>query len=363
MREALVALSLFIGVLATLPAPSAQPARYRDVLSTYRRGEFDEAVAALAQLPKDERYRGARDVAQSSLRPFRRDVLQAVLTLQTDLSFATHVPVGCTSSNADFDSPDVRGSDGLMLAESPLFEYALLHVLNTRFPDDDFLQTWYLAVIAFAQNWQPGGADCFANAPARIQRHPEMQLAFGAMHEKQWLRNQFEGWTPPTLRPSLQVADRAFRAALSAAPDLDEARVRLGRVLLLQSKPDDALETFRPVRDRLDRGFAYLVRMFEGEAYEQRSDASRAQESYAAAHDMMPHAESAIVALGNLAFARGRRVEALDILKRLNDASAAGTSKDPWVWRAQGADPWGWYHFGTNWRFPTYLAKLRSLVR
>jgi tetratricopeptide (TPR) repeat protein len=139
--------------------------------------------------------------------------------------------------------------------------------------------------------------------------------------------------------------------------------VRLGRVLALQSKPDAALAVFRDVRNRLDGGFAYLVRLFEGEAFEQRGDVARAEESYAAAHAMMPRAQSAIVALANLAFAAGRRAEALEYTRALKDSAAAGRSVDPWVWHAQGADPWSWYCRGTNLRFPIYLAKLRALVR
>jgi tetratricopeptide (TPR) repeat protein len=351
-----------VAAVTAIPRPlCGQSARYSDILAMYRHGEFDAAIVALSRLSRDERYRGAREVLRSSLRPFRRDVVQAVLTLHTDLSFATHVPVDCTSQESGFEL--FGAGDGVFLDGPPFFDYALLYLLKTRFPDDQFLLSWYLTVIAFSQNWEPGGIDCYRNAPSRFQRHPEMLIALGAMHEMTWMEHETQGWSPPILKPSLQTAERAYREVLQTAPDLGEARLRLGRVLGLQSNPDAALQAFSEVRGRLDGGFAYLLTLFEGDAYQQRGDADRAAESYAAAHAMMPRAQSAIIALAHLAFVQGRRTEALERIGEVNDAAAAGASRDPWDWYAQGVDPWSWYQRGIAWRFPMYREKLRALVK
>jgi tetratricopeptide (TPR) repeat protein len=144
---------------------------------------------------------------------------------------------------------------------------------------------------------------------------------------------------------------------------MHEARLRLGHVLLLQGKPDEALATFREVRDHLDDGFAYVEQLLEGRAYEQRGDLDRAAGAYRAARAMRPHAQSAVMALAQLAYSRGRRAEALEHVLDLPGTTTAGLQAEPWVWHAEGADPWSWYYFGTAWRFPTYLARLREMVQ
>ena len=207
-----LAVAFLLAAMTAIPRPlSGQSPRYRDILAMYRHGEFDAAIVALSRLPLDERLRGAREVVRSSLRPFRRDVVQAVLTLHTDLRFAAHVPVVCSGQDSAFEPFGAGG--GVVPGGSQLFENSLLHLLKSRFPDDQFLLSWYLTVIAFSQNWEPGGIDCYSDAPARFQRHPVMLLALGAMHELTWMEHETHGWSPPILKPSLQTAERAYREA------------------------------------------------------------------------------------------------------------------------------------------------------
>jgi tetratricopeptide (TPR) repeat protein len=259
-------------------------------------------------------------------------------------------------------TPAIR-ERGLLGSGYPLFENSLLEALKAESPDDEFLRAWYVTVMAYADRAFPGDHTCFENAPSRIRAHPEMQLALGAMHEKTWRQVEADGMSFPPFRPSLQEAERAFPRALQAAPDLHEARLRLGHVLVLQSRPNDALQELRLVRDHLDGGLAYVLRLVEGQAYEQRGDVDRARDSYQAARAMFPRAQSAIMALAQLAYLQGHRAEALEHIQQLPGAATAGGRLQPWVWYAEGADPWSWYYFGTAWRFPTYLARLRNLVR
>ena len=78
---------------------------------------------------------------------------------------------------------------------------------------------------------------------------------------------------------------------------------------------------------------------------------------------MRPHAQSALMALAHLAYTRGRRAEALEYVRQLADATLGWTAREPWVRYAEDTDPWSWYFYGTAWRFPTYLARLRDMVR
>jgi len=190
-----------------------------------------------------------------------------------------------------------------------------------------------------------------------------LQLALGAVHEKAWQQVEADGWGLPRFTPDLEKAERAFRRALETRPDLHEARLRLGHVLVLQERPDEALEMLGEVRDHLDGGFLYVWRLVEGQAYEARGDFDRAAESYRAARAMWPEAQSALMALAQLAYAQGRRAEALELVQLLPGTTSAGAPLQPWTWYAEGTDPWSWYFFGTAWRFPAYLARLRDLVR
>jgi hypothetical protein len=339
----------------------AQPADYPTILEKYRSGEFDAAVRGLSRLPAVERYRGARDLVRSGLRPFRRDVLQAVLALHTELGLGGDLALCDTTSAARGGAIDERVRV-LLASGFPLFEYGLVEALKSQFPDDEFLRAWYVTVIAHDDRAFPGRS-CYEAAPARIQAHPEMQLALGCLHEKTWLQKEADGWNLPPFKPNLKDAERAFRKALQAAPDLHEARLRLGHVLVLQERPDEALETLGEVRDQLDGGFAYVWRLVEGQAYEARGDFDRAAESYHAARALWPEAQSALMALAQLAYTQGRRPEALELVLHLPGTTTAGAPMQPWAWYAEGADPWSWYYFGTAWRFPTYLARLRDMVR
>jgi tetratricopeptide (TPR) repeat protein len=327
----------------------------------YRHGEFNAAVGGLAALPPEEAYRAARSVVRQSLRPFRRDALQAVLALHTEVGLPKHLTM-CGDLTALSRGTYGGAEHPLLRLDFPSFEHGLLETLKSQFPDDEFLRTWYVTVMAHS-DLGFGWDGCYDNAPPRIRAHPEMQLALGTAHEKNWQQEQADGWRLPHFAPKLEEAEQAFRAALQGTPDMHEARLRLGHVLLLEGKPDEALVTFREVRRHLDRGFDYVEQLLEGRAHEQRGDLDRAAEAYRAARAMKPRAQSAVMALAQLAYSRGRRAEALEHVLELPGTTTAGLQAQPWVWYAEGADPWSWYYFGTAWRFPTYLARLRAMVQ
>jgi tetratricopeptide (TPR) repeat protein len=363
LRSAIVLAIVAAGAVASSPAQTAQSADYRAILEQYRRGEFEAAVSELARLPGEERYRQARALIETSLRPFRSDIVEAMLALHSEVAWASRSPLMCSFSlKGRLSTTQVYG-ETLFRERSPYFEFALTDAIKKRQPGDAFLRQWYIAAISYAHRWSPGGWDCYQSAPPAVQRTPDMQLALGAMHEKTWHDVRDERMRIEIMTPSLEEAERAYRAALASAPDLAEAQLRLGRVLALRGKPDAALAEFGRVRDRLDGGFAYLVRLFEGGAHEQRGDADRARALYEEAHAMMPRAQSAVSALVQLAFMQGRRAESLEYTTLLNTAEAHSRSIDPWQWKVDGADPWSWYSHGTNWRFPAYLAQLRALVK
>lgn len=361
--HALLPILLLLRLSTLAQGAAAQTTQYVEILDAYRRGDPDAAVTALADMPADVRYRSAQQVVGPRLTPLRRNLTQAVLALHAELVFRQGESWTCDTGTRSFRENHPDGTRQLLAEGHRSFESALLDALRDNRPqDDDFLRTYYLTVMAYSRRYYPGAVDCYRHAPPAIQKDAEMQLAFGAMHEGEWWTSQSEGWSLPVLRPSLETAERAYRAAIEAAPALDEARLRLGRVLELAGKPAAALEVLHEVHPRLEGDFDYLALLFEGEAHEQLGDLSAAAKSYSGAQSLRPHAESGIVAASWIAFLAGHRRVASDRIAGIGAAIANGGSREPWVWRTQGFDPWAWYSHGTAWRFPAYRAQLRAIV-
>jgi tetratricopeptide (TPR) repeat protein len=229
--------------------------------------------------------------------------------------------------------------------------------------DYTLIRCWYLFTISREQG--RGGpvkaVHIFDDAPKPVTAHPEAQLAIGAVEETGWMLvddGRLEhSWGAALLHlraftPSLERAEAAYRAALSDAPDLHEARVRLGRVLTLEKRYDDALAVLADLPAGVEGGYRFLAALFEGDARERQADLDGAAAAYSRAIAIMPHAESATLALAHLRHAQGRRAEALERTRTLT------ATKDD-----VGTDPWLWYRLGTAWRTAAYLDAMQAFVR
>jgi tetratricopeptide (TPR) repeat protein len=151
-------------------------------------------------------------------------------------------------------------------------------------------------------------------------------------------------------RTDLADAQAALTQALQREPGLLEARLRLGRVLLLRGKVLDALpELERVGRESSDPAQVYMARMFEGRCRERLGDARGAATAFAAATERVPGAQAGLVALGR----------ALDRLGENQRArSAFGGAMQPEAVR----DPWLEYLGGQPDRIFSLAGELRSLV-
>ncbi len=127
--------------------------------------------------------------------------------------------------------------------------------------------------------------------------------------------------------------------------------MRLGRVLTLGKRYDEALAVFASLPAGVEAGYRFLADLFEGDARERMGDPDGAAAAYARAIAVMPHAESATLALAYLRHAQGRRAEALERTRALT------SQKDD-----VGTDPWLWYRLGTAWRTGAYLEAMQAIV-
>jgi len=149
----------------------------------------------------------------------------------------------------------------------------------------------------------------------------------------------------------LAVADFERVAGSASQP---EARLRLGRMLMLRQKYSDA----RPVLERrateADHQYLrYLASLFLGQLDERVGQYSDAERAYRDAYQQYPAAQAVTLSLARLLILRGVHAEA--------DALILACSSPPLAWRT--TDPWRLYDFAQFWRLEQRLANLRALIK
>jgi tetratricopeptide (TPR) repeat protein len=150
---------------------------------------------------------------------------------------------------------------------------------------------------------------------------------------------------------SLSRAVEHYESALRLDPELTEARLRLGRVRLLQGRWEQALRELDRVAVRAsDPGRRYLARLFQGRALEALDDLQGAATAYGAAAELVPQAQTAQLALGR-------------VLDGLGDIGAAQAAFEAAVTGPGPEDPWWDYQSGQPGRLQGLSEELRRLAR
>jgi len=128
--------------------------------------------------------------------------------------------------------------------------------------------------------------------------------------------------------------------------------VRLGRVLLLQNRLDEARATLTSreaaagtPRDR------YLAALFAGAVDERALRAAAARAHYDTALRVWPTGQAARVSLSRLLARDGNRAGAATLIAAL--PAEPGRLED-------NADPWSWYYLGQAWQLEAAFLALRE---
>ena len=149
----------------------------------------------------------------------------------------------------------------------------------------------------------------------------------------------------------LQKAERFYRRALAVDSTLVDARLRLGRVLALQGRNDDAVSELTAVRSSsTDRSATYLACLFLGETLEQMRREDLATEAYECAVSAGSGALTARIALARRLWAGGKVAAGRKVLQE----GVKFEAED---------DPWIDYILGSSASVQRELTKLRALVR
>lgn len=314
--------------------------RYIEAINLYRRGEDELALTTLAGIAADlTRARNSLFAAFESKERDGSEWAQATIRGAVMLHTAAAFSALERNNNGAFRFQ-------FMSAQAYVDRLAAgkRHVA--------FVRTWRLLVLAlFHEARTLAAADEFSHrAHDPHGDSAELLLALGATQEMAWWMRHEED-ADPGVKGDLKDAERHYRQALILAPDLVEARVRLGRVLALRDEAE-GLKILAQIDQSAEGAYQYLARLFEGDRLEQRGDGAEAERRYAMALSIFPSAQSANMALAHARHARGARAEAAQDVRSSTGASGVEDT----------ADPWFWYSRGTAWRGPGYVAELRKMI-
>lgn len=221
---------------------------------------------------------------------------------------------------------------------------------------------WYRATVAFLQREQQYGSEHVREALRIVPADARLHLLAGGEHEA-LASPSVQSFVEATTRSasmtlSVQSADRElaeaqrfFSQAVDLDPGLAEARVRLGRVMALRGRSADAIAHLRQATlAEAEPLISFYAFLFLGSALETRRDYSESRDAYARAAALFPDAQSANLALAQLAWRFGDRRETTKRLEAALD-SADGRS-----------DPWRTYHLAQGRDAERMLRQVRESV-
>ena len=207
---------------------------------------------------------------------------------------------------------------------------------------DAWVRRWYRTAALFMLGEMQLHLGVVARAVELFPADPELLLLAGGFHEtlaSPAVQEPLRVADLPrdvtlavgTARGELGQAEDLLRRAVKARSDFDEAHLRLGNVLARLGRHKEALAALRQVTDWKSPLLEYYARLFIGRSAAALGDDASARAAFDAAARLSPAAQSPLLALSQLAHARGDLDGAVSALARvfaLRDGDVAGS--DPW---------------------------------
>lgn len=345
VRRTLLAVVLTGAVFTASPlsAQLAPTSPYAHVLDLYRAGQDQAARRALAEITSGEIEWSQRILLKAFDSTVGDESSRAAASMR--VAALIHTERAIAAHDRD-NFPEWRYQ--LRMART------YVEKLVSRDRSTPFPRTLCVMTLAYLQGrYSLRAAKEFGDwAHDSVGDSPELFLAMGVTQEMGWTAQHEEG-VDSAFKGDLKDAERAYRNALSAEPDLVEARLRLGRVLALDGDTEGAVRVLAEIGEGSEAAYRYLARMFEGDLCERRGDAAEAERRYLAATALLPRAQSAYMALAHVRHSTGARAAAA--------ADVRATTLDTSV--PDSGDPWFGYAHGLSWRANGYLADLREMIR
>jgi tetratricopeptide (TPR) repeat protein len=265
------------------------------------------------------------------------------------------------------------GQDGEVLGETLsdwnwVFARSLLDRLHDGPANDPFVPAWYHATTAFMfQKCIYGEVVTHLERAAQVLPDDPLVLfdrgAFAEIHglppsqvllsdsdltllRAQHLGQQSTIRTPTPLNAQLgippeditnELAEQLFRRALHADPGLVEARVRLGRLLDVRKRHEEAEQELATALEAKPAGeLLFYAHMFAGRAAQHLGKLDAAADHYRQASALFPGAQSALLAQSQAALLKSDASSALAFVHKLDAIpSTIEERDDPWWVYAQ----------------------------
>jgi tetratricopeptide (TPR) repeat protein len=208
---------------------------------------------------------------------------------------------------------------------------------------DEMARQWYVATASWMQEQADHDSVHLDRARAIFPKDPDVLFLSGCEHEtyaSPTIQNAMrEANLPRGVRPfvdgdgtELHRAETFLRGALAARPDFGEARIRLGRVLALLDRHDEAAVELRTAIAPHDGESAYYRALFLGGEEEALGRLDAARDAYERAAILSNTAQSPWLGLSELARRRGDRGAALAALRHLFELPGDDSLHDDPLW-------------------------------
>lgn len=150
---------------------------------------------------------------------------------------------------------------------------------------------------------------------------------------------------------ALEQAAAAFERAMRSPSTRAEAAVRLGRVLVLLGRPQEALARLSPlVTGATERRWRYLAALFSALAEERRGNVDAQMAAYRTASDIAPGCQTPLVGMTAVRRLQGATADAAALARTLTDNPDRSCD-----------DAWWYYRFGPSPdQLPEHLDHLRK---
>ena len=333
---------LVVAYLCTGTARAQQD--YANVLLAYLTRDADAAIASVRALDRGEILAGV--AAFNATR--NRQVLTVAAALHTEAALRNRGTPGFDTFQLDVATAIVQfGERGTFKTNASLSiapEYAAP-------VSSEFRRAWYAAVITvLLDGARLKLADAYLDhARPLFPQDADISLLAGIAEEMRG-SSRITDISDGDQRQARLKAERLYRAALAARPDLLEAQLRLGRVLERRNALPEARRVLTPLVDGADTRIAYLAALFLGGV----EDAERHPDAAAALYDK---------AAARVPIAQAARLAASEIRHRGGDRRAAADAIPAAAGDGNTFDPWWTYLFGEYWRADPLLDALRRLRR
>lgn len=217
-------------------------------------------------------------------------------------------------------------------------------VFKTR-PDpgaDETVRRWYLAACAYMLRTRFIEVDHFSRALELFPNDPDVLFFVASEHENfagirtQSVMRSMKGPRDVTFDiqdegGELRLAEQLYKRALERNPKLIEARIRLGRVLGLRGRHEEAVVQLRQAQAIDEPILQFYVQLFIGGEFEALGNGVEARQAYERAAALAPTAQSPLLGLSRLAEEAGDRATARGLIARVLELPQMEPERaDPW---------------------------------